>query len=162
MTRPFIQISAALLSVAILASCSREDDEPTNEEQMSGRWNLTDIDASGTISVLGQTVPFVTTGATIDPGSYFDFTLEPQEVDYNASATVQVSAGQDFEIPYSQSGQGTWVLKGRDSIIVTEQGETTRYGILGWTDTRMILRSNQSITFGGQQINAQLEAVIER
>lgn len=156
------KFSPLLICAMLVASCSKEEPEPTNEEQLSGRWDLTDIDASGTISVFGQTVPFVTTSATIDQGSYFDFSHNPNEVDYNASATVQVSAGQDFEIPYSQAGQGTWTLKGRDSLIVTEDGQTTRYGILAWTDTRMILRSNQSITFSGQQINAQVEAVIER
>lgn len=155
----------SLLAISVLAfGCSKEDPEPepTNEEELAGSWTLIDLDASGTINVFGQNVPFVTTDAAIDPGSYFNFTLNPQEVDYDASATVTLNAGQEFEIPYAQAGQGTWYLKERDSLIVTEQGRTTRYGILAWSDTRLILRSNQNVNFSGQQINAQVEAILER
>lgn len=156
----------ALAGLFIFSACKREDDtpsEPTNEEQISGVWNLDDVSASGVIAVAGQSIPFVTTGATVDPDSYFDFNTSPEQtVDYDASATLDVSAGQNFQFPYQQSGTGTWELKGRDSLIVTEDNRTSRYYILSWTDSRMILRSNEQITFAGQDINATVEATIVR
>ncbi len=164
MKAPSLKLAALILLSSLVIACSKEDDDaqPTNEEQLSGRWDLTDIDASGTISFMGQTIPFVTTNSTIDPGSYFDFSLNPQEVDYDASATVEISAGTTFDVPYARSGQGTWQLKGRDSLIVTEQGQVTRYYILGCSDTRLTLRSQQVVTFSGQNIDAEVEAVLER
>lgn len=157
----------ALLAAGItFTGCKKEEPKestPTNEERISGMWYLTDIDASGTVDFMGTTIPFVTTGATIDPNSYFDFKTSPsQTVDYSADAEIDVSAGTNITVPYQRSGTGTWEFKGSDSLIVTESGMTTRYGILSWNDTRMILRSNQQITFGGQSANAQIEATIER
>lgn len=154
-----------LTALLFIVACGSDDDpqpEPTREEKHAGRWNLTDIDASGVINFAGQSIPFVTTDAQIDPGSYFDFQTNPQEVDYDASATITISAGQEFDVPYQRSGQGVWEFKGADSLIVTEQGQTTRYFILNSTDTRMILRSIQTLSLSGQTATATVEAVIER
>lgn len=151
--------------VIVASSCKKDDPEPStpsNREKLSGNWELTDIDANGVISFMGQSIPFVTTNADIDQGSYFDFEMNPDEVEYDASATITVSAIQEFEIPYQQAGRGTWELQGRDSLFVTEDGQTTSYGILSWTDNRMILRSKQELDFGGQSFDATIEAVIER
>ncbi|NVK27619.1 MAG: lipocalin family protein [Flavobacteriia bacterium] len=162
-----LSLQVLAFSLLIVASSCKKDDDPepstpSNREQLSGTWELTDLDANGVISFGGQSIPFVTTNAVIDPGSYFDFDMNPDEVDYDASATVTVSAIQEFDIPYQQAGQGTWELQGRDSLFITEDGRTTRYGILSWNDTRMILRSKQEIDFNGQSFNATIEAVIER
>ncbi|TNE27446.1 MAG: hypothetical protein EP346_12600 [Bacteroidetes bacterium] len=159
----------ALLAMGItFTGCKKDDDKggsstPSNEERISGVWYLTDMDASGTVDFMGTTLPFVTTGATISPGSYFDFRTSPsQSVNYSVDADIDISAGTNITVPYQRSGTGTWEFKGNDSLIITESGSTTRYGILSWNDTRMILRSNQQISFGGQSANAQIEATIER
>ncbi len=163
-----MKILARLLVPVLLigfASCSSDDEPsgpPTKEERISGRWTLVDLTANGTITFMGNSIPFVSTNSDIDPGSYFNFSRNPQEVDYDASATITISAVQEFDIPYQRAGQGTWEFKGNDSLIVSENGQTTRYFILGWTDTRMILRSKQDITLAGQSANTTIEAVIER
>lgn len=163
-TRSYLAI-AALTAGALFTSCGKEDptpSEPSNSEKISGTWYPKDISANGTVVIAGQTIPFVSTGSTIDPGSFFTFTHSNKTVVYDASAEVDISAGTTFTVPYDRSGQGTYEFKGNDSLIITEAGETTRYFILSWTDNRMILRSNQILSFAGQTANATIEAVIER
>lgn len=155
---------SVLLLPLVLLSCGREDSssEPSQEERLAaGQWILDDVDASGTLSFAGQTIPFVTQSADVDPSSYFDFNTSPQEVDYDASAEVTVSAAlQSFTVPYARSGTGEWEFKGSDSLIVTENNQTTRYFILSWTETRLILRSQQQLSLGGQEIDAEVEATL--
>lgn len=162
---PLLWVSIIALT-GFLTGCSKEPDvvvPPTNEELISGMWYLTSIDASGTIAFGGNSIPFVTTGSRIDSGSFFNFLLSPsQMVSYDASAEVDVSAGTIITVPYQRNGTGTWEFLGNDSLIITESGQITRYGILSWTDSKMILRSNQEIDISGQGISAKVEAVIER
>lgn len=167
MKKKSLYLFALAMGVAFSA-CKREDDTdtstPTNEERISGTWYLTDMSASGTLDFGGNSIPFVTTDARIDAGSYFNFVRTPsQTVDYDASAEVDVSAAAtSFTIPYQRSGTGTWEFKGSDSLIVNDNLGETRYFILRWTDTQMILRSRQNMTFQGQSAMANVEATIER
>lgn len=152
----------AILGTSVFTACKSEEPEPTNADQLSGQWELIDLDLTGTVTFGGQTVPFVTSNAVINDGSYFDFSTSPDVVDYDASATVTIEVGTSLDVPYARSGQGNWTLKGRDSLIIEENNRYTRYGIISWTDTKMILRSEQVLDYSGQAVDAEIEAILQK
>ena len=154
------KILAACLVLVALAACKKD---PTLADRLEGTWLVNDIIASGQISVGGQNIPLVANDKEIAATSLFTLIQEPNSVSYAVDATLSVSAGTSLDVPWAQSGSGTWLTidgggASPDSVhLVGTDGTITKYEVLSLLDASVRLRTQQIVDFQGQGINMTIE-----
>ncbi|HAB31119.1 MAG TPA: hypothetical protein DCE13_01105 [Cryomorphaceae bacterium] len=154
------KILAAGLVLVALAACKKE---PTLGDRLEGSWLVNDIVATGQLVFGGQNIPLVANDKDIAATSVFTLIQEPNSVDYAVDATLSVSAGTTLDVPWAQSGSGTWtVLDGAgvapDSVhLLGTDGSVTKYEVLSLLETSVRLRTQQVVDFQGQGIDMTIE-----
>ena len=151
----------ALASVLIaLASCKKD---PTLADRLEGTWLVNDIIATGQISFGGQDIPIVANDKEIAATSVFALVQEPNSVNYAVDATLSVSAGTSLDVPWAQSGSGTWLTidgggVAPDSVhLVGTDGTVTKYEVLSLLESSVRLRTQQVVDFQGQGVDMTIE-----
>lgn len=139
-------------AIAILASCQKER---TLDEKLSGTWNLSDLNFSGTVTTPFGTIPITITDSLIRPNNTLELTInedETQTVIWNLDVRGLITApgmgsrGSDIQ----DTINGTWyAVNGGgvtpDSLYITADGEKTGYEILSFLETSLRMRSVQTI-----------------
>ncbi len=154
------KILAAGLVLVALAACKKD---PTLGDRLEGSWLVNDIVATGQLSFGGQNIPLVANDKTIAATSLFTLVQEPNSVNYAVDATLSVSAGTTLDVPWTQSGSGTWTaLDGEgvapDSVhLLGTDGTVTKYEVLSLLETSVRLRTQQIVDFQGQGIDMTIE-----
>ena len=154
------KILAAGLVLVALAACKKE---PTLGDRLEGSWLVNDIVATGQIVFGGQNIPLVANDKDIATTSVFTLIQEPNSVDYAVDATLSVSAGTTLDVPWAQSGSGTWTLLdgggvAPDSVhLLGTDGSVTKYEVLSLLETSVRLRTQQVVDFQGQGIDMTIE-----
>jgi len=146
MTQKFIP----LLLILVLAGACKKDkntNNSTNEppplsvrEQyiadLEGIWDLSEVRYSFTLPSLAPGVPPVPlSGAGEDVSGIFNFTTEPQEVNYNFSFSVGLPnplTGDTISLPISMGNKGSYTVNEQATrITVTDDdGEQQQFEIL--------------------------------
>lgn len=150
---------ALAVIVALAVSCKKD---PTLADRLEGMWLVNDITASGSISILGTTVPLIANDKSISSTSVFNLVQEPNSAVYNVDAVLEVSAGTTFDFPWQQGGNGTWQTHpgngvAPDSVYLITDSATTKYEVLNLLDNDVRLRTLTDVDFQGQSINLLLE-----
>jgi hypothetical protein len=84
-------------------------------------------------------------------------------VTYAVDATLSVSAGTSLDVPWAQSGSGTWLTidgggASPDSVhLVGTDGTITKYEVLSLLDASVRLRTKQIVDFQGQGVDMTIE-----
>lgn len=164
-------LSFLLAGVVAFSSCSDDDDGDNNnngggtsiEDQLTGTWTVTEIEASGTIQVAGQNILFDAEDKSIT-NSFYIVNKSPQEYNSRVEAVLEVTtiAGTQ-EIPYGPfEDGGAWRVVGQDSLYVEQNGAEVGYEIISLTSTRLRLASEQEIEIAGQEIESELELTLSK
>ncbi len=141
-------LSLALFSFLVI-SCG-ESEEPRDEPQVAGTWNLQEahVDASGTALIPGSSVATPVPVALIGEGDDYNLTLtfgeDPNVVSSTGSfvLNVAITAGgiplgnQPIPIEGDETFSGTWTRSG-DQVAVVDGSETLDLTILELTENRM-------------------------
>lgn len=168
MKKLLLTITAVTL---LFAACKKDDNNnnggstSTTEDLLVGTWLVTDISGSGNVQVPNfGTVPFTLQSDSISSTSYFESTKNPNNLDYNIDAQMNVIIlTQATPVPYARSGSGTWTLVGEDSLHVVRDGaETEKYEIIQLTSSKLRLRTNQEMEYAGQTAEAEVEILLEK
>tara|TARA_Y100000389_G_C17450388_1_gene514377 strand:+ start:1237 stop:1734 length:498 start_codon:yes stop_codon:yes gene_type:complete len=149
------------LSLLILASCAKE---PTLGDKLEGVWVVNKVTATGTVDILGSVVPVVAEDTYINPdSSQFSLTQDPNSVTYSVDAVISANLGTTIDLPFKESGSGTWTTKpgngtAPDSVFLNNtDGTTVKYEVMGLLESSVTLRTNLSIEFMGSNVNMLTE-----
>ncbi len=161
-------LSFLLAGVVAFSSCSDDDDNNNGggtsfEDQLTGTWTVTEIEASGTIQVAGQNILFDAEDKSIT-NSFYIVNKSPMEYSSRVEAVLEVTtiAGTQ-EIPYGPfEDGGAWRVVGQDSLYVEQNGAEVGYEIISLTSTRLRLASEQEIEIAGQAIESELELTLSK
>ena len=139
-------------AIAILASCQTER---TLDEQLSGTWNLSDLNLSGTVITPIGALPITITDSLIRPNNFMDLAInedETQTIYWNMDVRGLITAPGlgSFGTEIQDTINGTWyAVDGGgvtpDSLYITADGEKNGYEILSFLETSLRLRSVQTI-----------------
>lgn len=154
------KILAAGLVLVALAACKKD---PTLSDRLEGTWLVNDIVASGQLAFGGQNIPLVANDKDIAATSLFTMIQEPNSVNYAVDATLSVSAGTTLDVPWAQSGTGTWMTidgggVAPDSVhLIGNDGTITKYEVLSLLDASVRMRTKQIVDFQGQGVDMTIE-----
>lgn len=161
----------ALLSLSL--GCKREDpnagDEPqeeTYEERLAGNWNLTSVDYEASffnpLTLQNQQIE----GSGTQVQGSFNFSLDPQEFDYDYSFTASVKLADSIQavpFPVEQDGQGTWSAnEAGTEVTTTEDGNTVTYTVLENEANRQRFRGSFEENMQGFPVTVKVELLLER
>ena len=145
------------LSLLILASCTKEQ---TLGDKLEGVWQVNSVSATGTVDILGSTVPVVAADSYINSdSSQFLLTQDPNSVSWSVDAVISANLGTTIDLPFKESGSGTWTTKpgngtAPDSVFLNNtDGTIVKYEVLGLLETSVTLKTNLSIEFMGSNVN---------
>ena len=139
-------LSLVLLSFLVI-SCG-ESEEPSEEPQVVGTWNLLEaqVDASGTVTIPGSPVPIpvILTGEGDEYNLTLTFGEDPNDVSATGSFVLNVAVAtsgiplgnESIPIEGDDTFSGTWTQSG-DQLVVVDGSETLDLTILELTDTRL-------------------------
>lgn len=124
----FLQIALLAMLSFSLFSCSKNDQNVKPDNQLTGKWKLTEFKYTGTSIVTYQgessTTPFSGIGKDMD--LHIIFSTNPNNYNSNGNYTITLTTsvdGQEFKLDYPINGfmgSGTWAKDG-NTLVITDK-----------------------------------------
>jgi hypothetical protein len=157
------KIVTLVSALFVLLACEKKEENETQQPVIVGFWEMTDLELSGQITILGQTIPVNGEGDKYAGG--FDIRADNSTV-YDASCDVIVNIPgiEPQNFPFERMGSGTWSLTNDNSElrIVESNGQTTIFPIKALTANIMIIEQDTSFSFMGNGATFEYEVTLEK
>lgn len=143
-----LSLFGTLILLLMIGACQRDDDENGQPEEngleafLNGRFEVTQVEYNGTITIATQSIPVQ--GTDDDTEGFYDFDREGAEVNYEVSGEMVVEFfGQILPVPIEVESESPFEIVSETRFVLNDpEYGTMTYDVEDRSENRLICSTN--------------------